>query len=134
MRLRRACAGSRVFGGVAQKLVTPPLDTTVTVQIRGSVTNSIGMSLLPELLLTVLFGTQASFTHPGVILPQKESLGDSELKAIVKKSQRSREARYVEEQIHRMNYLSERILCRFASSTNFHEERLWATHHEYGRP
>lgn len=53
------------------------------------------MSLLPELLLTVLFGTQASFTHPGVILPQKESLGDSELKAIVKKSQRSREARCV---------------------------------------
>jgi hypothetical protein len=53
------------------------------------------MSLLPELLLTVLFGTQASFTHPGVILPQKESLGDSELKNIVKQSQRSREARYV---------------------------------------
>lgn len=51
------------------------------------------MSLLPELLLTVLFGTQASFTHPGVILPQKELLGDSELKNIVKKSQRSREAR-----------------------------------------
>ncbi|KAH8153766.1 uncharacterized protein LAJ45_01533 [Morchella importuna] len=51
------------------------------------------MSLLPELLLTVLFGTQASFTHPGVILPQKELLGDTELKNIVKKSQRSREAR-----------------------------------------
>ncbi|KAL7275318.1 hypothetical protein RUND412_001743 [Rhizina undulata] len=51
------------------------------------------MSLLPELLLTVLFGTQASFTHPGVILPQKETLGDNELKGIVKRTQRSREAR-----------------------------------------
>lgn len=50
--------------------------------------------LLPELLLTVLFGTQASFTHPGIILPQKESLSDSELKAIVRKSQRQKDARY----------------------------------------
>lgn len=86
------------------------------------------MSLLPELLLTVLFGTQASFTHPGVILPQKESLGDSELKAIVKKSQRSREARSV--------YSPLRILCVSTSDTNLcliYEERHWVTRHEYGR-
>jgi len=52
------------------------------------------MSLLPELLLTVLFGAQASFTHPGIILPPKELLGDSELKGIIKRTQKSREARY----------------------------------------
>jgi len=52
------------------------------------------MSLLPELLLTVLFGAQASFTHPGIILPPKELLGDSELKAIIKRTQKSRDARY----------------------------------------
>lgn len=74
------------------------------------------MSLLPELLLTVLFGTQASFTHPGVILPQKESLGDSELKAIVKKSQRSREARCVllcEEGIHRIDCSFKRLRIEY---------------------
>ncbi|KAG0124124.1 hypothetical protein HOY82DRAFT_618359 [Tuber indicum] len=53
------------------------------------------MSLLPELLLTVLFGAQASFTHPGIILPSKELLGDSELKAIIKRTQKSRDAREV---------------------------------------
>ncbi|KAI5807371.1 spinocerebellar ataxia type 10 protein domain-containing protein [Peziza echinospora] len=51
--------------------------------------------LLADLLLTVLFGTQASFTHPGIILPAKESLGDSELKTIVRKSQRNKEAREI---------------------------------------
>lgn len=71
--------------------ISPP---HLQIQLFRSVGQS-QMSLLPELLLTVLFGTQASFTHPGVILPQKESLGDLELKAIVKKSQRSREARYI---------------------------------------
>ena len=51
--------------------------------------------LLADLLITVLFGTQASFTHPGVILPAKESLGDTELKSIVRQSQRVKEARFV---------------------------------------
>ncbi|KAF8475816.1 spinocerebellar ataxia type 10 protein domain-containing protein [Kalaharituber pfeilii] len=51
--------------------------------------------LLADLLITVLFGTQASFTHPGVILPDKESLCDNELKAIVLKSQRDKESREV---------------------------------------
>lgn len=55
----------------------------------------LSISLLPELLLTLLFGAQASFTHPGIILPQKESLGDAELREVIKKTQKSREARCV---------------------------------------
>lgn len=51
--------------------------------------------LLADLLITVLFGTSASFTHPGVILPAKESLGDLELKTIVRKSQRNKAERLV---------------------------------------
>jgi len=52
--------------------------------------------LLGDLLITVLFGTQASFTHPGIILPAKETLGDQELKTIVRKSQRNKSDRLVE--------------------------------------
>ena len=52
--------------------------------------------LLGDLLITVLFGTQASFTHPGIILPKKEALGDSELRAIVRKSQRNKADRLVQ--------------------------------------
>ncbi|KAF8459411.1 hypothetical protein BGX38DRAFT_1264342 [Terfezia claveryi] len=51
--------------------------------------------LLGDLLITVLFGTQASFTHPGIILPAKETLGDLELKTIVRKSQRNKADREV---------------------------------------
>ncbi|KAF8422649.1 hypothetical protein EV426DRAFT_161305 [Tirmania nivea] len=51
--------------------------------------------LLGDLLITVLFGIQASFTHPGIILPPKETLGDLELKAIVRKSQRNKADREV---------------------------------------
>lgn len=50
--------------------------------------------LLADLLIIVLFGTQASFTHPGVILPAKESLGDIELKSIVRRSQRNKAERW----------------------------------------
>ncbi|RPB25869.1 hypothetical protein L211DRAFT_835950 [Terfezia boudieri ATCC MYA-4762] len=51
--------------------------------------------LLGDLLITVLFGIQASFTHPGIILPAKETLGDLELKTIVRKSQRNKADREV---------------------------------------
>ena len=67
------------------------------------------MSLLPELLLTVLFGAQASFTHPGIILPPKELLGDSELKAIIKRTQKSRDARYA---IAKVTFLSSHLCWR----------------------
>ncbi|KAI5778382.1 spinocerebellar ataxia type 10 protein domain-containing protein [Geopyxis carbonaria] len=51
------------------------------------------MALLEALLVTLLFGTQASFTHPGILMPTVESTGDTELKNVVKQTQRSREAR-----------------------------------------
>ena len=53
------------------------------------------MALLEDLLLTLLFGVQASFTHPGIITPASESTGDAELKNVVKQTQRSREAREI---------------------------------------
>ncbi|KAF3215327.1 copper transport protein [Orbilia oligospora] len=53
------------------------------------------LQYLPELLLAVLFSIQASFTHPGVLSPDKEKLGDDELRAIVKRTQTSSEAREV---------------------------------------
>ncbi|KAJ6256181.1 hypothetical protein Dda_9016 [Drechslerella dactyloides] len=53
------------------------------------------LQFLPELLLAVLFSIQASFTHPGVLSPDKEKLGDDELRAIVKRTQTSSEAREV---------------------------------------
>lgn len=51
------------------------------------------MALLEDLLITLLFGTQASFTHPGILIPTVESTGDAELKNVVKETQRSRPAR-----------------------------------------
>ncbi|KAK6507919.1 copper transport protein [Arthrobotrys musiformis] len=53
------------------------------------------LQYLPDLLLAVLFSIQASFTHPGVLSPDKEKLGDDELRAIVKRTQTSSEAREV---------------------------------------
>ncbi|KAK6337140.1 copper transport protein [Orbilia javanica] len=53
------------------------------------------LQYLPELLLAVLFSIQASFTHPGVLSADKEKLGDDELRAIVKRTQTSSEAREV---------------------------------------
>jgi len=53
------------------------------------------LQYLPDLLLTVLFGVQASFTHPGILSVDKERLGDSELKGIVKRTQSSTEAREI---------------------------------------
>ena len=53
------------------------------------------LQYLPDLLLTVLFGVNASLTHPGILSPEKERLGDSELKAIVKRTQSSEEAREI---------------------------------------
>ncbi|KAF3933681.1 hypothetical protein ABW19_dt0200891 [Dactylella cylindrospora] len=53
------------------------------------------LQYLPELLLAVLFSIQASFTHPGVLTSEKEKLGDDELRAIVKRTQTSSEAREV---------------------------------------
>ncbi|EWC46424.1 hypothetical protein DRE_04367 [Drechslerella stenobrocha 248] len=53
------------------------------------------LQFLPELLLAVLFSIQASFTHPGVLSPEKEKLGEDELRAIVKRTQTSSEAREV---------------------------------------
>jgi hypothetical protein len=51
------------------------------------------MSLIEDLLITLLFGAEASFTHPGILIPTVESTGDTELKNVVKQTQRSREAR-----------------------------------------
>jgi hypothetical protein len=51
------------------------------------------MALLEDLLITLLCGVGASFTHPGVIVSAVESNVDSELKNVVKQTQRSREAR-----------------------------------------
>lgn len=51
------------------------------------------MALLEDLLVTLLFGVEASFTHPGIIMPAVESTGDTELKNVVKQTQRSRESR-----------------------------------------
>jgi len=52
------------------------------------------MALLEDLLVTVLFGVAASFTHPGILIPTVESTGDAELKNVIKQTQRSREARW----------------------------------------
>jgi len=52
------------------------------------------MALLEDLLVTLLFGVEASFTHPGILIPTVESTGDAELKNVVKQTQRSREARW----------------------------------------
>ena len=51
------------------------------------------MSLVEDLLVTLLFGAEATFTHPGILVPSVESTVDSELKNVVKQTQRSREAR-----------------------------------------
>ncbi|KAA8894355.1 spinocerebellar ataxia type 10 protein domain-containing protein [Sphaerosporella brunnea] len=51
------------------------------------------MALLEDLLVTLLFGVEASFTHPGILIPTVESTGDAELKNVVKTTQRSRESR-----------------------------------------
>jgi hypothetical protein len=53
------------------------------------------MTLLEDLLVTLLFGVEASFTHPGILIPTVESTGDAELKNVVKSTQRSRESRYM---------------------------------------
>ena len=65
-------------------------------ELRPQGQNDKMSELLGDLLITVLFGTQASFTHPGIILPAKETLGDLELKTIVRKSQRNKADRLVE--------------------------------------
>lgn len=51
------------------------------------------MSLIEDLLITLLFGVGASFTHPGIFVPTVESTVDSELKNVVRQTQTSREAR-----------------------------------------
>jgi hypothetical protein len=53
------------------------------------------MALLEDLLVTLLFGIEASFTHPGILVQAVENTSDAELKNVVKQTQRSRESRCV---------------------------------------
>jgi len=70
------------------------------IQVRSGTQTTVAhdkmSELLGDLLIMVLFGTQASFTHPGIILPAKETLGDLELRAIVRKSREIKDDRLVQ--------------------------------------
>lgn len=80
----------------------------------------LAMALLEDLLVTLLWGTKATLTHPGILLPSSESTSDTELKNIVKQTQRVQESRYV---------LS--LVCSlsksFSRETLGHSPKVWKT-------
>lgn len=51
---------------------------------------------LPDLLLTLLYGMEAMFTHPGIILSAKEKLAEDEFKEIIKQTASNKAARWVQ--------------------------------------